>query len=77
MGRLRRGIVAALESGCVLTHRGPWVWLQFGHCPLARLSDALDQRWQTGVWTKPEGCEEADSDRAVRAPVFREGLAQA
>lgn len=54
---MKRWIVAHLESGCEhthwFTHRKPWLWLPIhnGWCLLARWSDALDQRWHTGVWT--------------------------
>lgn len=55
---MKRRIVEALESACVLGHwftwRRPWLWICGPHiCPLADLSDWLDQRWRTGVWERP------------------------
>lgn len=53
---MKRLIVKWLEKACVwthpITHHRPWLWLPIrnGWCPLARLSDRLDQRWQTGEW---------------------------
>lgn len=50
---MRRRLVIAAERLCDLTHfitlHRPWLWV-FPHCPLARLSFYLDDRWQTGVW---------------------------
>lgn len=54
----KRRFVSFLEDACGythwFTHRRPWLWLPFPVCPLASLSDRLDQRWGTGVWTDGE-----------------------
>lgn len=51
---VKRLIVNGIEKACVFTHpvvhHRPWLWLPIGVCPLARLSDHLDQRWNTGQW---------------------------
>lgn len=53
---VKRWIVSGLENACSVTHpvthRRPWLWLPIrnGWCLLSHWSDALDQRWQTGVW---------------------------
>lgn len=52
---MKRYIVIVLEWLCtpahIITHHRPWIWLpKVGYCPLASISDNLDQRWQTGVW---------------------------
>lgn len=50
---MKKRIVSGLETLCDYVHwftnRRPYLWF-FGHCPLARLSDHLDQKWETGVW---------------------------
>lgn len=50
----RRLTARFLESACSLTHpivhHRPWLFLPLPVCPLATLSDRLDQWWKTGVW---------------------------
>lgn len=61
---MKRRLVSALEAACTLTHpivhRRPWLWLPLPICPLACLSDRLDQRWGTGVW---QPCAPEEDDR--------------
>lgn len=53
MLNVKRLIVSAIERACdmthFVTHHRPWLWA-FAHCPLARLSYNLDERWGTGRW---------------------------
>jgi hypothetical protein len=56
---LRFAIVWTLEKSCGLfhpvTHHRPWPLLPVRNnwCLPATWSAALDERWGTGVWTKP------------------------
>lgn len=54
---MKRALVVGLERLCnrlhFVFHHRPWTWLPLPHCPLAELSDRLDRRWATGVWTTP------------------------
>lgn len=62
---MKRWIVAALEATCDWTHlvtwRRPWIWLPIrnGWCPLANLSLALDERWETGHWRRFDTADDA------------------
>jgi hypothetical protein len=62
--RLKMFVVASLEAWCGrlhwVFHHQPWLTLVpwGGICPLASLSDRLDQRWGTGWWDIPEPIED-------------------
>ena len=47
-----RWIVEGLELGCRATRLVEWVpgWNRVYHCDLARWSNQLDARWETGKW---------------------------
>lgn len=51
---VKKRFVALLEKSCCLVH--PFTELEiklFGsHCKLALFSLHLDEKWETGVWTK-------------------------
>jgi hypothetical protein len=65
MRLMRRWIVDGLELGCRATRLVGWVpgWNHVYHCQLAKWSNQLDARWDTGRWpvhaaSGPEGWEE-------------------
>lgn len=49
---MKRWIVINLERACVITHHWPVKHIPgINYCWMANLSDTLDQRWGTGVWS--------------------------
>ena len=70
MLKIKSFIVRATERSCDMTHwvthHRPWLWLPrlpgglCVHCPLADLSDRLDERWGTGRWAPAEDIDDDD-----------------
>ena len=55
----QRAVVVSLEVACRATRFVEWVpgWTRVYWCLLARSSNRLDKRWETGVWPQHDWAE--------------------